>query len=50
VRVDDEGAAEDGVHDWVERAAGEGGDGERDERGCDEAGLELVCAVIFNKQ
>jgi hypothetical protein len=39
--MDEDGTAEDGVHDGVERASDEGCDGEGDERACNESGRVL---------
>ena len=48
MRVDQDGGAEDGVHGWVEGAADEWGEGERDEADGDEAlGGPVIGAVYW---
>lgn len=48
VRVGDQEGAEDGVHDGVERAGGEGSNGERDQTHADSPEETLVSAVLHS--
>lgn len=48
MRVDDDGRAEDSVHDGVHRAGDEGRDGERDEAYGDELCVVLVCVLAMH--